>query len=227
MLVQISTIEQDSEVLQDRGDSSWCDRDLLESLNSLWRSQNATRGVGGDLCGFRVLPLLEEVLELLDEKVVGTRQIGSGCQANSKVPVLQLVYRPGASASIRLIASLIEHTHDVWYHVRLVQANTQDLTLLVDSDDSSSQFVFGGRKDGVPGNSVHVKALPGLKVVQVDESVFRYEINDTMTFRDLHSDGEIASGFGREEHISSLLREYWIGGVVIDFNDVKLQGYGL
>jgi hypothetical protein len=162
VLVQISTVQQDSKVLQDWRDSSWCNRDLLETLNSLWRSQNATRRVGGDLCGFRVLPLLEEILELLHEEVVGTRQIGSGCQADSQVPVFQLVCRPGTLASIRLVVSLIEHTHDVWYHIRLVQANTQDLALLVDSDDTSSQFVLGGRKDGVTGNSVHVKALPGL-----------------------------------------------------------------
>jgi hypothetical protein len=61
----------------------------------------------------------------------------------------------------------------------------------------------------------------------VDKSVFCDQINDTMTFRDLHGDGEIASGFSGEEYISRLLREYWIGGVVVDFNNVELRGYGL
>lgn len=93
MLVEIASVEQDTEVLQDRRNGSRSGLDLLESLDRLGRSQNASRGVGRDLGSLTVLSLLEEVLELLNEQLIGSWQVGPRSHADGEVSILQLVCR--------------------------------------------------------------------------------------------------------------------------------------
>lgn len=113
-------------------------------------------------------------------------------------------------------------THDVRDDIAFVQADAKDLTLLVDSNDTSSQLVLGGGEYGVARDSVHVQALASLQIVQVDETVLRDEVDDSVSLRNLHSHGEVVDGFGGEEDVSCLFLEDWVRSIVIDLHDVKL-----
>jgi hypothetical protein len=82
--------------------------------------------------------------------------------------------------------------------------------------------VFASYEHGLAGDSVHVETSSSFEVVEVNETVFGDEVDDTVSFRDLHSDGEIVGSFRREEDIDSFLGVNGVGGGVIDFDDVKL-----
>ena len=105
----------------------------------------------------------------------------------------------------------------------LVDANAEDLTPLVNADDSRRSLVLSGDEDGLARNTVHVQADTGLEVVQVDEPVLGDEVDDAVLLRDLHGDREIVRGLGREEDVDGLLGEHWVRGVVVKFDDVKLE----
>lgn len=116
-----------------------------------------------------------------------------------------------------------QRTHDIRHNVGLVQADAENLSLLVDSNDTASQFVLCRSKDGVSRDTVHVKTLSSLQVVQMDETILGDEVDDSVAFRNLHRDREIVDGLGREENIGCLLLEDRVRCVVIDLDDVKLH----
>lgn len=57
----------------------------------------------------------------------------------------------------------------------------------------------------------------------MNETVLGNHVNDAVFFRDLHRHGEIVDGFGWEEDVGGLFLERRVGGLVIDFNDMKLE----
>ena len=96
------------------------------------------------------------------------------------------------------------------------------MTFLVDSDDTTGQFVLCSSKDGVSRDTVHVQTLASLQVVQVDEAVLGNEVDDPVPFRDLHRNGEVVDSFGREKDVSGLFLEDRVGRIVVDLDDVQL-----
>jgi hypothetical protein len=57
----------------------------------------------------------------------------------------------------------------------------------------------------------------------VDETEFGDEIDDTVTLRNLHGDGEIVCCFWREEDVDCLFREWRVWRLVTDFYYVELS----
>jgi hypothetical protein len=56
----------------------------------------------------------------------------------------------------------------------------------------------------------------------MDETVFGDHIDDAVLFGDLHGYREIVDSLGWEKYFGSLLGEYWVRGIVINFNYMKL-----
>lgn len=83
--------------------------------------------------------------------------------------------------------------------------------------------MLAGHEDGLAGNTVHVDASTGLEVVEVDETVLGREVDDAMSLRDLHSDGEVVRGLRWEVNIDGFLRKWRVGGLMIDLYDMKLS----
>lgn len=111
-------------------------------------------------------------------------------------------------------------THDVWDDIRLIQANTQHLTLLVNPDNTTRRRIIGCRKDGIPTDPIHVQTFPALEIIKMDEAVLCNQVNDTVLLRDLHGNWEIVCSFGGEEDLCSFLRERRIGRGVIYLDDM-------
>lgn len=104
----------------------------------------------------------------------------------------------------------------------LVNADAENLALAVDTDDTVHLLVGGSGEDGVARDTVHVDALAGLDLVQVNEAELGDEVDDTVLLRDLHSDGEVVGRLWGEEDVDGLLRERRVGGLVADLDNMKL-----
>jgi len=187
--VQLSLLEKDTEVLQNRRKGSRRDGDVLELLDRLRSSKDTSRGVGGDFGSLVVLTGLEEVSVLLDVEIVGSGEIGSRSELDGEVGVVEGFWK-GEKERTRLsrLGSILEGsrktglTKDVGNNVVLVESNTEDLSLPVDSDDSSSSLVLSGSEDGLSRDPVHVDAGSRLEVVEVDETVLGDEVDDAVLF---------------------------------------------
>lgn len=57
----------------------------------------------------------------------------------------------------------------------------------------------------------------------MNETEFRDEVDNTVTLRDLHGDGEIVCRFWWEEDIDCLFREWWVWRLVTNLDYVELQ----
>ena len=57
----------------------------------------------------------------------------------------------------------------------------------------------------------------------MDEAEFGDQENDAVLLRDLHSYWEIVCCLWREEHVNSLLLEYRISRLMVNFNNMKLR----
>lgn len=94
---------------------------------------------------------MEELLILPDHEIISTRKIRSTCQLESELGV-------------------VESGEDIRDNGRLVDVHAQNLTLLVDADDSVRGFVLGCDEDRVAADVVHVYAGAGFEVIEVDET---------------------------------------------------------
>lgn len=146
---------------------------------------------------------LEKLVVLLDIQVIRSWQVRATGQFERKLGV-------------------VEDGQNVWDNGLLVDVHTENLTLLVDPNDTVSGFMLRSDEDGLSGYAVHVYTRPGFQVIQMDETVFRDEVNDAVLFRDLHCDWEVVRGLGREVHIDGFLDEGGIRSRVVNFNDVEL-----
>ena len=63
----------------------------------------------------------------------------------------------------------------------LLAINPAYLSLPVDTDDTAGRVMLACNKDGFAADTVHVKASASLEVIEVDETVFRNQIDDTIS----------------------------------------------
>lgn len=203
-LVELAAFEEDTEVLKDRRELTGLNRGSLEHLNRLRSTEDAPGRVCSDLGGTGEVARLEQLRELTLVEVVGTGKVASRRETNREVDV-------------------VERRENVGNHDLFIDRDAQNLTLAVDSDDTARRLVFAGDKHCLARDAVHVEACARLEVVKVDETVFRDEVDDTVALRDLHRDGEIVRGLGREEDVDRFLRVHRVGGSVIDLDDVELS----
>jgi hypothetical protein len=144
---------------------------------------------------------LKQLLVLLDIQVVCARQVPSACQFEGKLCVVQ-------------------SGKDIRYYSLLIDVDAEDLSLLVDTDDTVGRLVLRSYKDSLAGNTVHVYASARFEIIKVNETVFRYEVDDAMLLRYLHSHWEVVRCFGWEVDIHGFLDEWRIRSGVVDFNNM-------
>ena len=118
---------------------------------------------------------------------------------------------------------IVESREDVRDDGLLIDVDAENLALLVDTNDSVRALMLSSDEDGLARDTVHVDARARLEVVDMDEAVLGDEVDDAVLLRDLHSYWEIVCCLWREEHVNSLLLEYRISCLVVDFNNMKLQ----
>lgn len=140
---------------------------------------------------------------LLDIQVIGSRQIGTAGEFERQVGV-------------------VEGGQDVRNDGLFVDIDAENLTFLVDTNDTVCRLVLGRDEDGFTRDTIHVDTCTGFQVVEMDEAKLCHEVDDSMLFRNLHGHGEIAGCFWREINIDILLGEWWVRSLVVDFNDMKL-----
>lgn len=146
---------------------------------------------------------MEELLILLQVQVIRAWEVCAAGHLDSKLGIVQ-------------------HIEDIRNDRLLVDVDAEHLSLLVDTNNSVGCLVFGSDEDGLPADTVHVKACPAFKVVQVDEAVFGDEVDDAVLFGDLHSDREVVLCLCGEEYVYGLLRKDRVGRSMVDFYNVKL-----
>ena len=101
------------------------------------------------------------MLVLFDIEVVCAWQIGSARKLEGEFGVIKC-------------------REDVGDDGLLINVDAEDLTLLVDTNDTVGRLVVGGDKNRFTGNAVHVDAHAGFKVVKVDEAVLCDEVDDAV-----------------------------------------------
>ena len=161
-------------------------------------------GVGSNLGGLIELPTLEELLVLLNVQVIRTWKVSPTCELEGQFGIVQ-------------------RREDIRNDGILIDIHTQNLTLLVHTNDTMRSLVFSRDEDCLAGNSVHVDARARFEVVEVDEAVFCDQVDNSVLFRDLHCNREIIRRLWREVDVDLLFGEHGIGGLVVDLYNVKLE----
>lgn len=127
-----------------------------------------------------------------------------------------------AFSAANRIQRVVELTSNIVDNSIVIHGDTQDLSLPVDSNDTILDLVLCCGEDCLSGDTIHVDTLSRLEVVEVNESKLGDEVNDTMALRDLHGNGEVVGGLGREEDFDCLFLERWIWRLVTYLYNVKL-----
>jgi len=83
--------------------------------------------------------------------------------------------------------------------------------------------MFGRHKYCLSRNAVHVNTDASLEVVQVNEPIFGDQVDNSVSFGNLHCDRKIIYGLWREIDVYSFFGEDGVGRVVINFDNVQLQ----
>lgn len=204
VLVELAALEEDAEVLEDRAELARLDGNALERVDGLGRAEDAPRRVGGDLGRLGEGAAREELGELARVEVVRAGEVGAAGEADGEVGV-------------------VEGAEDVGDDGVVVDGDGEDLALAVDSDDTARRLVRARHEHGLAGDAVHVDARSRLEVVEVDEAVLGDEVDDAVALRDLHRDGEVVGGLGREEDVDGLLGVDGVRRLVVDLDDVELS----
>jgi hypothetical protein len=116
-------------------------------------------------------------LVLLDVQVICVRQVPSACQFECKLCVVQ-----GGK--------------DTRGYDLLIDVHAEDLSLLVDTDDTVGRLVLCSYKDSFSGNTVHVYASTRFEIVEMDKTVFRYKVDDAMLLRYRMATGKLFIALG-------------------------------
>ena len=119
--------------------------------------------------------------------------------------------------------SITESIENIRDNVLLRYADAKDLTFTVDTNNTTCCFVICSDKDGFARDAVHVNANTGLKIVKMNETVFCDEEDNAVTRGNLHCDGEVVGGFGREEDIDRFLLKWRIIRIVINLDNMQLE----
>ncbi len=93
------------------------------------------------------------MLVALDVKVVSTGKVRSRSKLECKLGV-------------------VKRLEDIGDDSGFVDADTQDLSTLVDADDTVCGFVVGGHKDSLARDTIHVDTCATFQIVEMDEAVF-------------------------------------------------------
>lgn len=118
---------------------------------------------------------------------------------------------------------VVQHVEDVWDDCLLVHIDAEDLTLLVDTNDTVCRLVLGGDEDSLTANTVHVDTCTAFQVVQVNESILGDEIDNAVLLGDLHRHREVVLCLSREEYVYGFFGKDWIGSSVVNFDNVELK----
>jgi hypothetical protein len=152
---------------------------VTTSGSAEWQDTGVTYpwGVGSNLSGLIELPALEELLVLLDIQVIRTRKVSPTGELEGQFGIVQC-------------------REDIRNDGILVDIHAQNLTLLVHADDTMRSLVFSRDEDGLAGNSVHVDTRARFEVVEVDEAVFRDQVDNSVLFETCIATGKsfVASG---------------------------------
>ena len=160
--------------------------------------------VGGDLSGLIELSTLEELLVLLNVKVICTWKVGPTGELESQFGIVQC-------------------REDIRDDGILVDVHAQNLTLLIHADDTMRSLMFGRDEDGLAGDSVHVDTCARFEVVKVDEAVFCDQVDNSVLFRDLHRNREIVRRLWRKIDVDLFFGEHGIWGLMVDLYNMKLE----
>lgn len=95
-------------------------------------------------------------------KIVGTGEIAARSETNSEFDI-------------------VEGGENVGDHNFLIDSDAQDLSLSVDTDDTTSRLVFASDEHGFSRDSVHVETSSSFEIVKVDETVLGDEVDDAVT----------------------------------------------
>ena len=108
---------------------------------------------------------------------------------------------------------VVQGGKDIRYHGLLVNVDAEDLFLLVDTDNTVGCLVLRSYKDSLAGNTVHVYASARFKIMEMNKTLFRYEVGY------LHGHWNVVCCFGWEVDINGFLDEWGIrSGVVVSNN---------
>jgi len=140
-------------------------------------------------------------LVLLDVQVICTRQVPSAYQFECKLCVIQ-----GGK--------------DIRDYGLLVSVNAEELSLLVNTNDTVSCLMLCSYKYSLTRNTVHVYASARFKIVKMNKTVFRYEVDDAVLLRYLHGHWEVVHCFRWEVDIDGFLAEWGIRRSVVNFNNM-------
>jgi hypothetical protein len=91
---------------------------------------------------------------------------------------------------------------------------------LFDTDDTVGHLVLRSYKDNFTGNTVYVYASARFEIIEMDKTVFRYEVDDAMLLRYLDGHWDVVRCFGWEVDIDGFLDEWGIRSGVVDFNNM-------
>jgi hypothetical protein len=144
------------------------------------------------------------LLVLLHIQVVCTRQVRSAGELEGEV-------------------GIVEGIKDIGDNRLVVDVDTEDLTLLVDTNHTVSGFVFRSDKDGLARDAVHVDAPAALEVVEMDKAELCDHVDDSVLLGDLHRHREVCGSLRREEDIDVLLGVWGIRSLVVNFDNMQLH----
>jgi len=138
--------------------------------------------------------------------------------------LVQLICTRQTSARSKLISQLgvLGALQQIRNNCVLIQSYRKNLTLTVDTNDTSRFAISTGCEDGLTGDAVHENAGTGLEVVQMNEAILGDDVNDLVTIRDLHCDWEVVGGLGWEIDVDVLLGELRVSLLVIHLDNVEL-----
>ena len=157
------------------------------------------------MSGLIELPALEELLVLLDVQLIRTRKVSPASELEGQFGIVQC-------------------RKDIRDNGILVNVHAKNLTLLVYTDDTMRSLVFSRDEDCLAGDSVHVDTGARFEIIEMNEAVFRDEVDNSVLFRDLHRDREIVRRLWREVNVNLLFCEHGVWGLMVDLYDVKLNG---
>jgi hypothetical protein len=101
-----------------------------------------------------------------------------------------------------------------------VHTNAKYLTLSVDAQNPVCLFVLGRHKDRLARDTVHVDACTRFEIIQVNEAVLRRKVDNSVLLGHLHGDREIIRSFRWEVYIDGSLREWRVGGLMVDLHNM-------
>mmetsp|Transcript_53199 Transcript_53199/g.78975 ORF Transcript_53199/g.78975 Transcript_53199/m.78975 type:complete len:244 (+) Transcript_53199:3673-4404(+) len=177
-LVQVSVLEQDLEVLQQRLRLSGLHGEALEGSDGVLGAEHAPRGSGGHLRGASDVALLQQTLEALLVQLFRAGETEAAGELEGELRLLQRVAHEGNQ-------------------VALVDADREDGALSGGhAQDAVGGLVRARREDGVGANALAEEAGAGVQVEQEEVTHLGHHEQDVVLAADLHGDGEVTGGIG-------------------------------